>query len=223
MKDIAQLQSLYSQQYPNDIQQQHKSIAKYIKKAFKTDLKDIHKYYLKPARHELFVAVDENNTDSIIGMIGIRENKSWNVRKIIQKKVVNDDKMEIKTEADIEGDRKPNFKFAHQCIDDVIDILQSMDKNEQKIDDQQLQNIEAEIMRFGVAGNYRRKGIGTALMDHAKNFCMENEYKIIVASTMNVLEDAVSFYKSSGFKLEETEPCGYNTKLSFLRFKYDLN
>ena len=228
LDDICQLQSLYKQQYPLEIQQKHKSISKYIKKSFKTDLNDINKYYLYPDRHGLFVANamnDTNNSNEIIGMIGIRENKSFNINKFNILK----DKVEIKQmDIDTDGDRKPDFEYAYQCIDDVIDIFTSINNGKFIKSNSKQKNVikhckEAEIMRFGVSKNYRRRGIGKALFNHIKQFCIDNGYEFIVASTMNVLHDAIQFYKSTGFQLIETESCGPDTKLQFLRFVYNLD
>ena len=64
--DIEQLKELYSKQYPDNIQKEFKSIAKYMKKALKTDLNDINKHYLSKPKHGLWVAVDVNNPNIII-------------------------------------------------------------------------------------------------------------------------------------------------------------
>eukprot|EP01083_Nonionella_stella_P071098 190770_1 len=215
--DAVALQDLYSAQYPSTIQTQHKSISKYVKKARKTDLKDIHKYYLNKARHGLWVAIDTNNANTIIGMIGIRENRSWTATK--QTTNLSIKSHHKKQNSMNDTNRKPDFKLAYQLIDDMIAILTT--GKEQHC--HHIKSNEAEVMRFGTSINYRRKGIGTALFAHVKQFCIENDYNVIVASTMNVLQDAVQFYKASGFILKHTEPCGYDSHLNFLRFTYNLD
>ena len=201
VEDVDQLQTLYMQQYPQLIQQEHKSIAKYIKKALNTDLKDIHKHYLIPPEHGLWVAFNSNNPNIIIGMIGIRQNKSWNSAK---QNTLN------------RHDKKPNFRLAYNLIDEMIQLL--MTNNIAGA----VNHIEAEIVRFGVSKAWRRKGVGTILLNHAKQFCANNGYQRIIASTMSVLDDAIYFYKSVGFKLKDTEPCGKDQKLQFLRFTLNL-
>ena len=66
----------------------------------------------------------------------------------------------------------------------------------------------AEIVRFGVSLKYRKKGIGKSLIDHAIKFCVKMGYNCIVASTMNVLNDAILFYTNYGFQLQLQEKCG---------------
>eukprot|EP01084_Bolivina_argentea_P008388 15716_1 len=212
VEDVSELHVLYTEQYPIDIQKQYKSISKYVKKALKTDLKEINKHYLNKPKHGLWVSID-TNTKTIIGMIGIRENNSWKANKNKQQQNVTI----------IQNDRnkpdKPDFDLAYKLIDDVIDILLT----HQTINHEEMDNNEAEIMRFGVSKTCRRMGVGTALLNHVKQFCIDNNYKSVIASTMNVLEDAIMFYKSTGFVLEHTEPCGNNSKLEFLRFRLLLN
>eukprot|EP01083_Nonionella_stella_P071099 190771_1 len=118
--DAVALQDLYSAQYPSTIQTQHKSISKYVKKARKTDLKDIHKYYLNKARHGLWVAIDTNNANTIIGMIGIRENRSWTATK--QTTNLSIKSHHKKQNSMNDTNRKPDFKLAYQLIDDMIAI-----------------------------------------------------------------------------------------------------
>eukprot|EP00483_Globobulimina_turgida_P000616 UN00616 len=147
-------------------------------------------------------------------MIGIRENKSWKANKQTKQ-----------NDSYSNEDRKPDFDLAYKLIDDVIDILTKCNdqnySNEKYEKDENNKN-EAEIMRFGVSNTCKRKGIGTTLLNHVKEFCIDNGYKSIIASTMNVLKEAILFYKSTGFVLEHTEPCGNNAKLEFLRFRLTL-
>ena len=208
ISDIVQLQALYRQQYPIKIQNEHKSIAKYVKKAIKSDLKDIGKYYLNPPMHGLWVAVDNAlNADdqTVFGMIGIRENKSWKATK--SKIDTTIQTHTFQSDDPVDSNRDPNFPLAYKLIDGVIDLLTPPEHI-----------AEAEIMRFGVSPHCRRKGVGSALLEHAKQFCRDVGYGLIVASTMNVLTEAIGFYKTSGFVLEHSEPCGHSRELSFLRF-----
>ena len=186
--DITQLHRLYSDQYPDAIKNKHKSIAKYIRKALKTDLKQIAKHYLDPPRHALWVAVDAKDETIIIGMLAIRANKSCKMKQRTAQSASIQMLDELIT----------TFSGAHVWAD-------------------------AELMRFGVLQSYRRKGVGSALLEHAKRFCCDKGYGCITASTMNVLEDAIRFYEASGFTLQRTEPCGpRSSSLKFLRFVLGL-
>ncbi|ETO29679.1 acetyltransferase domain-containing protein [Reticulomyxa filosa] len=166
--DETQLCELYSAQYPEKIQQQYKSIRKYVKKALKSDLSDIDKYYLSKEAYGFWVAVLSDDTSDkdaqvqegkIIGMIGVQENKSW---------------------------------FDHNSQNDKLH--------------------KAEIVRLGVHESHRKCGVGTALLQHLLAFCKSCKYDLIVATTMNVLPDAIAFYETNGFERLHTELCASATQ-----------
>merc|ERR1711971_926542 len=100
-------------------------------------------------------------------------------------------------------------------MDNPIQIINSeKDTNDSK---------EAEIMRLGVSKAWRRQGVGTILLNHAKQFCIDQGYERLIASTMNVLDDAIYFYKLTGFTLINQESCGNtNENLKFFRFVLDF-
>lgn len=52
---------------------------------------------------------------------------------------------------------------------------------------------------------YRRKGLGTALMNHAHNWFASNNYKLVQAETQKENVNACNMYEKLGYKKEKTE------------------
>ena len=202
--DIDQIRTLYQEQYSADLQQKHKSISKYIKRTLKTDLKDINKYYLTHSRRGLWVVYHIENPDVIVGMVGVQED--YSNKKFAQKSKAN---MTL-----ARTDDKPDFVLAYKLIDDVIDLLMNGlgDKTTESMND------TAEIRRFVVSNSHRRRGIGSLLLEHVMEFCLNHEYKRLTASTMSVLKEAIEFYKGKGFELVQSDQCRSDSDLMLLRF-----
>jgi ribosomal protein S18 acetylase RimI-like enzyme len=56
-----------------------------------------------------------------------------------------------------------------------------------------------QIRRLRVAGDYRRRGIGTALVETAIKFCQENSYLKIALESFMEREAAMELFKKFGF------------------------
>lgn len=59
----------------------------------------------------------------------------------------------------------------------------------------------AQIRWFAVDADYRGNGIGSALMDTAKAFCIEQGYTNVFLGTIDFLTDARRLYARYGFEL----------------------
>lgn len=57
----------------------------------------------------------------------------------------------------------------------------------------------AELINLYVLDEYRRKGIGTKLINEFKKYCSENNIKNIEVSTLSNNFDSMNFYKLNGF------------------------
>jgi ribosomal protein S18 acetylase RimI-like enzyme len=64
---------------------------------------------------------------------------------------------------------------------------------------QRINDNSAEIRRLRVRDSFRRKGIGTKLMQHAISFCREKQYLKIVLDVRIEREPAIKMFDSFGF------------------------
>jgi ribosomal protein S18 acetylase RimI-like enzyme len=78
---------------------------------------------------------------------------------------------------------------------------------------------EGQIRRLRVAKEYRRRGIGSALVEAALKFCQENQYLKVTLDTSMEREAAVRMFKKFRFRHETTRQVG-NKEL--LYFYFDL-
>ncbi|MFS4472042.1 GNAT family N-acetyltransferase [Chryseobacterium sp. T20] len=60
-------------------------------------------------------------------------------------------------------------------------------------------NTELEIKNIAVIENYRSKGIGSTLMDKAKEIAKENHYKTLTVGTSDTGVQQIRFYEKNGF------------------------
>jgi ribosomal protein S18 acetylase RimI-like enzyme len=58
---------------------------------------------------------------------------------------------------------------------------------------------ELEIKNIAVIESYRSKGIGSILMDKAKEIAKENHYKILTVGTSDTGFQQIRFYEKNGF------------------------
>jgi putative acetyltransferase len=63
---------------------------------------------------------------------------------------------------------------------------------------------EAELKRLRVRKDFRRRGIGTRLLDLCISFCIREGYIKLVLDTASVFREAISLYQSKGFILDGT-------------------
>ena len=59
----------------------------------------------------------------------------------------------------------------------------------------------AQLRWFAVEADFQGKGIGSALMDTAKAFCIKHEYTNVFLGTIDFLTDARRLYTRYGFEL----------------------
>ena len=62
----------------------------------------------------------------------------------------------------------------------------------------------AQLRWFAVDANYRGMGIGTKLMQSAKEFCINNGYTNVYLGTIDFLTDARRLYAKFGFELTKS-------------------
>ncbi|MCP1299477.1 GNAT family N-acetyltransferase [Chryseobacterium sp. S0630] len=60
-------------------------------------------------------------------------------------------------------------------------------------------NTELEIKNVAVIESYRSKGIGSILMDKAKEIAKENHYKTLTVGTSDTGVQQIRFYEKNGF------------------------
>ena len=65
---------------------------------------------------------------------------------------------------------------------------------------------EAELRRMSVSSSVRRRGLGRRLLETTENFCRDQGYRRIVLSTVDILQPALSMYKSNGYTPVKIEP-----------------
>jgi ribosomal protein S18 acetylase RimI-like enzyme len=74
---------------------------------------------------------------------------------------------------------------------------------------------EGQIRRLRVARDYRRRGIGTALIEQAIKFCHDNQYLKVALDTFMEPEPAIRMFKRFRFRHETTRMVGKKTVLYF--------
>ncbi len=66
---------------------------------------------------------------------------------------------------------------------------------------QQVDDAVAEVRRLRVHPEYRRQGVGTALMKHAVSFCRDHEYLKIILDVRGERAGAIRMFEKFGFYL----------------------
>lgn len=83
---------------------------------------------------------------------------------------------------------------------------------------------EAELKRLRVRKDYRRKGIGTRLLDLCISFCVREGYAKLVLDTASVFQEAISLYQSKGFIPDGTRKVDIEKAIAFPeRAKWDAS
>lgn len=72
-----------------------------------------------------------------------------------------------------------------------------------------------EIRRLRVAKDYRRRGIGSALLEAATHFCQENHYLKVTLDTFVEREDAIRLFEKNRFRHSRTKTIGGKDLLYF--------
>jgi len=73
----------------------------------------------------------------------------------------------------------------------------------------------AEIRRLRVHEQYRRRGIGSALMEQALRFCQEQNYLRIILDTYMERDPAIQLFHKFQFQHGRTRKCGEKDMLYF--------
>ena len=73
----------------------------------------------------------------------------------------------------------------------------------------------AEIRRLRVLDDYRRKGIGASLLDHAVQFCRSHDYVKIVLDVRVERDPAIHLFEKAGFFLARTREAEGHKTLDF--------
>ena len=73
----------------------------------------------------------------------------------------------------------------------------------------------AEIRRLRVADPYRRRGIGTLLVEHALRFCQKHSYLKVVLDIRMDRAPAISLFEKFGFKLSRSRDIDDRRMLDF--------
>ena len=74
---------------------------------------------------------------------------------------------------------------------------------------------EGEIRRLRVRNDHLRRGIGSALLERAIQFCKEHQHLKIKLDTFTDREPALKLFEKFGFKLSRTRDVGDKTLLYF--------
>lgn len=99
------------------------------------------------------------------------------------------------------------------CIDDkIVGSIQILKQD----------NNTAQLRWFAVDASYRGCGIGSKLMDRAKQFCIEQGYKHVYLGTIDFLKDARRLYAKYGFELTDTWENKNWMKTSLTEERWDL-
>jgi len=73
----------------------------------------------------------------------------------------------------------------------------------------------AEMRRLGVRPDYRRRGVGRRLLEHALDFCQQRGYLKIVLDVRIERNPAISLFDACGFRLSRTREIGDHKVLDF--------
>lgn len=73
----------------------------------------------------------------------------------------------------------------------------------------------AEIRRLRVHGDFRRRGIGKQLLDHAVKFCRGQDYMKIVLDVRVERDPAIHLFEQAGFFLAKTREADGHKTLDF--------
>ena len=68
------------------------------------------------------------------------------------------------------------------------------------------------VTELWVADELHRQGIGTALMNKAKEIAKEQNRRAIILETQSCNVRAISFYRAQGFKLMGFDTCCYTNR-----------
>ena len=79
------------------------------------------------------------------------------------------------------------------------------------------------VTELWVKDGYRKKGIGKALMDKAKEICRERNHRVIILETQSCNTNAIGFYLHEGFELIGFDSCCYtNADIARREVRLDL-
>ncbi len=79
------------------------------------------------------------------------------------------------------------------------------------------------VTELWVREEYRKNGVGKALMDHAKALCRERNHRAIILETQSCNANAVGFYLHEGFELIGFDSCCYtNADIERKEVRLDL-
>ncbi|MCH2134773.1 MAG: GNAT family N-acetyltransferase [Phycisphaerales bacterium] len=73
----------------------------------------------------------------------------------------------------------------------------------------------AEIKRLRVLSEFRRRGIGASLLDHAVKFCRSRDYVKIVLDVRKERDPAIHLFEKAGFFLARTREAEGHKTLDF--------
>jgi ribosomal protein S18 acetylase RimI-like enzyme len=74
---------------------------------------------------------------------------------------------------------------------------------------------EAEIRRLRVHADYRRRGVGTRLMEQALSFCRQQSYLKVILELHIERGPAISLFRRFGFRLNRMREVGGRKMLDF--------
>lgn len=74
---------------------------------------------------------------------------------------------------------------------------------------------EAEIRRLRVHADYRRRGVGTRLMEQALSFCRQQSYLKVILELHIERGPAIALFRRFGFRLNRMREVGGRTMLDF--------
>ena len=66
-----------------------------------------------------------------------------------------------------------------------------------------VENDQAEIMNIAVAEKFQKKGIGSLLIKHAVQYCLENTISSLSIGTADTSLDQLTLYQKLGFKVND--------------------
>ncbi len=79
------------------------------------------------------------------------------------------------------------------------------------------------VTELWVKEDYRKKGVGKALMDRAKSICRERNHRAIILETQSCNTNAIGFYLHEGFELIGFDSCCYtNADIARREVRLDL-
>lgn len=79
------------------------------------------------------------------------------------------------------------------------------------------------VTELWVKDGYRKKGVGKALMNKAKEICLDRNHRVIMLETQSCNANAIGFYLHEGFELIGFDSCCYtNADIERKEVRLDL-